>query len=97
MIKFIGYQEISTGERFPLFNIDEPDHVLHQSTVSDYTLLENGLVPPDHPTLDEWNRIRGAAMDLLAACKLAQPRLAETSPAHRIVQEAINKAEEGGI
>jgi hypothetical protein len=43
---FIGWQETSLGDAFPLFNITVKNHPLYQSTVSDQTLRDQNLKIP---------------------------------------------------
>ena len=46
---FIGWQETSLGDAFPLFNITVKNHPLYQSTVSDQTLRDQNLKIPQTP------------------------------------------------
>ena len=43
---FIGWQESSSGDSFPLYNITVKNHPLYQSTVSDQTLRDQNLKIP---------------------------------------------------
>ena len=46
---FIGWQENSSGDSFPLYNITVKNHPLYQSTVSDQTLRDQNLKIPQTP------------------------------------------------
>ena len=45
-VTFVGFQEIEDSEKIPLFNIKNPNHEAHGSTVSVDTLLAYGLPIP---------------------------------------------------
>jgi hypothetical protein len=73
-IRFIGYEE-KCKHPFPLFNVDEPGHPLHRSTVSEGTVKRYSLGGiPEHPTYEGWQYIQRAAMDLYTACKAVLPQ-----------------------
>jgi hypothetical protein len=46
---FIGWQETSSGNKFPLYNITIKNHPLYCSTVSDKTLRNQNLKIPQTP------------------------------------------------
>lgn len=50
--KFIGYQEDLTGQYIALYNLLGGER--SGSSVSERTLIREGIELPIHPTLDEW-------------------------------------------
>jgi hypothetical protein len=50
---FIGWQETSSGDAFPLYNITAENHPLYHSTVSDQTLRNQNLKIPQTPRLQK--------------------------------------------
>lgn len=47
---FLGWQQTSSGDEVPLYNVTARDHPLFGSTVSDRTLIEHELPIPVTPS-----------------------------------------------
>jgi len=73
---FLGWQESSSGELFPLFNINLADHPSYQSTVSEGTLRSMGLRVPW--TLSPYTEIIPSPWDNLGI-ELNHPKTAKNA------------------